>query len=560
METDTNTPAHPTPPSGPPDPRDNVIAQFAASLEQIRQEALQREAQHQAELHQLRQEMADTQAQQQAAQAADLQRRLDERDRAAQQAQYASEQEARQRHLDLLKQQQEAATANSNLSQRFSQMELRTEAQSREQARMAETSQGTQMILSDILRKLSELSTNRLEDRPPTNPAAQSHPHPAADALPDWDTPADLLPTHLRNAQIQYRERAIYDTVESPIPEDTRPTLIQNFLHDFRQTKHRDPQSSDFPHYRSTDLAPDPSRINYEMVYLPLLLQLTLRLAQLGAPPIPNDPLFHDTLEKQAAHQRNWALLRDRMSGTTLDPEEADFSTQFHTLANRFPTGTDIPTWSRIILTQHPPQGSLTNYYAYRRAAFQHVLDTHNAPSAHHTPTASGQPTPTPTGRNSPTILPTHTQPATQTTQLPATPTVPPLATEHNHPPIRGAPPPQLDSGDTSQPNRTAITTSPDLSLKRRARTTEDRNSTQASQKETQRQQRRTTRSTTLVDAAPTPPRRPCCNTRCAVTRTQLPEEFRCARTGNQMHYACSVSPSPNGDCLCHSCADPSPS
>jgi hypothetical protein len=437
-------------------------------------------------------------------------------------------------------------------------MELRTEAQSREQARMAETSQGTQMILSDILRKLSELSTNRLEDRLPTNPAAQSHPHPAADALPDWDTPADLLPTHLRNAQIQYRERAIYDTVESPIPEDTRPTLIQNFLHDFRQTKHRDPQSSDFPHYRSTDLAPDPSRINYEMVYLPLLLQLTLRLAQLGAPPIPNDPLFHDTLEKQAAHQRNWALLRDRMTGTTLDPEEADFSTQFHTLANRLPTGTDIPTWSRIILTQHPPQGSLTNYYAYRRAAFQHVLDTQNAPSAHHTPTASEQPTPTPTGRSSPTTLSTHTHPAIQTPQLPANPTAVPLATEHNHPPARGASPPQLDS-DTTQPNRTAITTSPDLTLKRRARTTEDRNSTQASQKETQRQQRRTTRST-LADAAPIPPRWPCCNARCVASRTPLPEGFRCARTGNPMHYACAVSPSPNGACLCHSCADPSPS
>ena len=131
METDTDTPAHPTPSTGPPDPRDAVIAQIAASLEQVRQEALQREAQYQAELHQLRQDMAVTHAKQQAEQAADLQRRLDERDRAAQQAQYASEQEARQRHIDLLKQQQEAATANSNLSQRFSQMEPRTEEQSR---------------------------------------------------------------------------------------------------------------------------------------------------------------------------------------------------------------------------------------------------------------------------------------------------------------------------------------------------------------------------------------------------------------------------------------------
>ena len=95
METDTDPPAHPTQPAGPPDSRDAVIAQIAASLEQVRQEALQREAQYQADLHQLCQAMADTNAKQQAEQAADLQRRLDERDRAAQQAQYASEQEAR---------------------------------------------------------------------------------------------------------------------------------------------------------------------------------------------------------------------------------------------------------------------------------------------------------------------------------------------------------------------------------------------------------------------------------------------------------------------------------
>ena len=176
METDTDTPAHPTQPAGPPDPRDAVIAQIAASLEQVRQEALQREAQYQAELHQLRQDMADTHAKQQAA---DLQRRLDERDRAAQQAQYASEQEARQRHIDLLKQQREAATANNNLNQRFSQMELRTEEQSREQARMAEYSQGTQIILVDILRKLSELSTNKLIASTPQTPPQPISPTPS---------------------------------------------------------------------------------------------------------------------------------------------------------------------------------------------------------------------------------------------------------------------------------------------------------------------------------------------------------------------------------------------
>jgi hypothetical protein len=240
--------------------------------------------------------------------------------------------------------------------------------QYREQARMAETSQGTQLILSDILRKISELNTNTITASTPSSPSNQTR-TPAEAAPIDWNTLAKQLPTQHRHAQIQYRDRAIYDTIESHQPEETRTPLIQNFLHDFRQIKHRDPQFSNFPHYRTTELAPDPSTISNELVYLPLL-QLTLRLAQLGAPPTPADPLFHGTLEQQAAHYRNWALLRDQMSGTTLDQEEAEFCTQFHALANRLLTGTDIPTWSRIVLTQNPPQGSLTNYYAYRRAAF----------------------------------------------------------------------------------------------------------------------------------------------------------------------------------------------
>ena len=195
METDTDLPAHPTHPAGPPDSRDAVIARIEASLEQVRQEALQREAQHQAELYQLRKDMADAHAKKHAEQAADLQRRLDERDRDAQQAQYASEQEARQRHIDLLKQQQEAATANNNLNQRFSQMDLRTEEQPREQARMAETSQGTQLILSDILRKLSELNTNNFIASTPPNPSTPQT------ASIDWDTPAQQLPAHIYPAR-----------------------------------------------------------------------------------------------------------------------------------------------------------------------------------------------------------------------------------------------------------------------------------------------------------------------------------------------------------------------
>ena len=172
--------------------------------------------------------MENTQTQKQAEQTADLQRRLEARDRAAREAQNQSEREACQRHADLLKRQQEAATASHYLTQRFSQLELRAEAQSREQARMAETSQGTQIILSDILRKISELNTNAFIAGTPPNHPNQNRPPETASA--DWDTPAQQLSTQLRNSQIQYRDRAIYDATESHLPEEFRSPLIRTFL------------------------------------------------------------------------------------------------------------------------------------------------------------------------------------------------------------------------------------------------------------------------------------------------------------------------------------------
>ena len=88
---------------------------------------------------------------------------------------------------------------------------------------MAKTSQGTQRILTDILRKLLELSTNNRITQTPNQPP--DHVYPASDAPVDWDTAAQLLPTHHRNAQLQFRDRAIYDTTETPQAEQLRPTL-----------------------------------------------------------------------------------------------------------------------------------------------------------------------------------------------------------------------------------------------------------------------------------------------------------------------------------------------
>jgi hypothetical protein len=101
--------------------------------------------------------------------------------------------------------------------------------------------------------KLLELSTTYRIAQTPNQPP--DYVYPAPDGPIDWDTPTQHLPLHVRNAQIQYRDRALYKTAETHYAEYLRSNAIQNVLRDFRQLKQRNPHASDFPHYRSTDLA-----------------------------------------------------------------------------------------------------------------------------------------------------------------------------------------------------------------------------------------------------------------------------------------------------------------
>ena len=562
-------PHHPPTLTHPPpaDPLAHHSPNMTDTLEQVRLAAQRTEEKHQADMQQLRDELLHTQAQQQAAQAAEIRRILDER---AQEERIQREEAQRQWQRELNRQQQEAAEASLDFTRRFSHLEHQQTESRREQARMAETSQGTQLILTDILRKLSELTTNNRISQTPNQ--TSDHVYPAADTTPEWDTAAQLLPAHIRNGQLQYRDRAIYDVTDAYQTDSSRPAIIHNFLQTFRQTKQRDPHASDFPHYRSTDLAPDTTRIDYQNVYLPTILNLALRLATLGAQPTPADPLYPGTLETQATHHRNWNLLRDRLASPTPEPEELEFSSHFWAIANRPPTSEDIPTWSRIILTQNPPQGLLLNYYAFRRAAFQHVLETYGAPSAHTTPHPTGPTTPIASGRGSPTdTLPTYTPLTSSPVQQPD---APPTTTEHatTQPPLTTIT--DTNTAEPTQPtNRTAVTTSPDLTLRRRARTTEDKATSQATAKEQTRTQRRSTRGTTTeptptpghlpTAAAPNPPRL-CCNHPCLLIGVPIPKDFFCATTGYPMHSGCSAPASRkvtlNGLTFqCRSCADPSP-
>ena len=350
--TASSSPQCPAPPTTTPqgDPRDRILQELATTLDQVRYTAQQTDEQHKADIQQLRQDLLAAQSLQQATQAAEFQRLMATRE---QETRDQREQAERRWQQELQRQQQEAAASTQQFTQQLDHLKHQQTASRHDQARLAETTQGTQLILADILRKLSELSTSNQIGQAPNQQA--DHVYPTPNDPPDWDTPAPHLPLRLRNAQIQYRDRAIYETTETSQAENLRSTTIQNFLREFRQIKHRNPQPSDFPHYRSTDLSPDTTRIDYTTVYLPTILNLTLRLAALGAPPTPADPLFPGTIDTQATHHRNWTILRERMTSPTPELEELEFNRQFMGLTNRSPTGEDIPTWSRIVLTQDPP-------------------------------------------------------------------------------------------------------------------------------------------------------------------------------------------------------------
>ena len=212
----------------PADPLAHRSPNMTDTLEQVRLAAQRAEEKHQADMQQLRDELLHTQAQQQAAQAAEIRRLLDER---AQEERIQREEAQRQWQRELNRQQQEAAEASLDFTRRFSHLEHQQTESRREQARMAETSQGTQLILTDILRKLSELTTSNRISQTPNQPS--DHVYPATDTTAEWDTAAQLLPSHIRNGQLQYRDRAIYDATEAHQTDSSRPAIINNFLHAF---------------------------------------------------------------------------------------------------------------------------------------------------------------------------------------------------------------------------------------------------------------------------------------------------------------------------------------
>ena len=64
------------------------------------------------------------------------------------------------------------------------------------------------------------------------------------------------------------------------------------FMEAFHKIRHRLPRLDDMPHWQQLDLAPNPAHTDFQTVYLPVLFNVMLRMAELNHPPVIANPLW----------------------------------------------------------------------------------------------------------------------------------------------------------------------------------------------------------------------------------------------------------------------------
>ena len=101
-----------------------------------------------------------------------------------------------------------------------------------------------------------------------------------------WNTPPFLLPSQWIQLQQDYRARALEQMLDGNHPDSVQ------FMEAFNRARHRLPRLDDLPHWQQLDLAPNPAHTDFQSVYLPVLLNVTLRMAQLNHPPVIANPLW----------------------------------------------------------------------------------------------------------------------------------------------------------------------------------------------------------------------------------------------------------------------------
>jgi hypothetical protein len=400
-------------------------------------------------------------------------------------------------------------------------MAAETEARAA-QAKVADQQAKTEALLQAVLlhlqeSKLETTRTPRLEApsttaAQTTNTASSSTQAPPPTQDLQWNTPPSLLPAQWIQHQMDSRSRAL-----DQILDGSRLDSAQ-FMEAFHKIRHRPPRLDDMPHWQQLDLAPNPAHVDFQTVYLPVLLSVMLRMAELNHPPVIANPLWSAQLAQLETHMGHWSTLRSQIHHPALDPKEHTFRSRFQTTHSRLPLQEDVPTWHHIILTENIITHRPLTWPEYQAAARQHMLR----------PVA-----PTPQARQT-----------TADTQNSASST-PPAYTPLSSPPRQEQEPiPVVNVTDPT--HRTSVTTSPCLTDKRRSRTSDDRSIAQQQLKEQQIASKRQTRRS--AQAPPDPNQ--CCNTACTIpTPPTVGDGGICTATRRIMHTACSA-PGRTNECL----------
>ena len=515
-----------TEPSSTHIPIQTLIAEAIAEAQRVAREEYKKELEQVVNKHQqeneairaefqrgtqsLRQDIisqAEQTAQQQHHQVEALQRIWSQRDQARTQADA-------DRHAELLRQQAADRAA--------AEAALRTaHAQAADQ--QAKTDALLQAVLLHLQEsKLETTRTPRIEPTRAATPPASAGPSPATQATSTeyrWDTPPTMLPSQWIQAQLDFRLRALEQILDGQTP------AAAQFAEAFHNIRLRPPRLDDLPHWQQLDLAPNPDHVDFTLAYLPVLLNVTLRMAQLQHPPIIANPLWSAQLAHLETHLGHWTTLRSQLQHPAQDSSDMEFRDNFQNTHGRPPQPEDVPTWHHILLTEPINVTRPLTWSEYQAAARSHMLH----------PVAPADPAVPHTAKDST-----------------STPSSPEAFTPLSSPPRTAA---LLSTTAASDPpHRTSVTTSPCLSDKRRGRLSEDRSIAQQQLKEQQLTNRRQSRRSAQT---PTTTHPICCNTACTIPAPPaMGDGAICAATQHPMHSACRAPPHNDKQAtLCQSCA-----
>ena len=106
---------------------------------------------------------------------------------------------------------------------------------------------------------------------------------------------------------MDFRTRALEQLLEGNRLESAQ------FRDSFNKVRHRLPRLDDLPHWKQLDLAPNPAHTDFQSVYLPVLLNVTLRMAELNHPPVIANPHWSAQLAQLETHIGHWTTFRSQI-------------------------------------------------------------------------------------------------------------------------------------------------------------------------------------------------------------------------------------------------------